>query len=338
MNTPLASVPFVVDGLIAPGLHLLAGAPKVGKSWLALWLSLTVAKGDAVWNMKTRQGTTLYLCLEDSTIRIQNRLFDITEDAPGCVHFATDAHIIGAGLEEQIKTFLDEHPDTVMVIIDTLQMVRRAVFDTSYANDYRELTALKKLADSHGIAILLIHHLRKENDSDTFNRISGTTALQGAVDSSFTLVEDKRGSGKARLSCIGRDIEYRELELKRNGENIWEMISDSATQPDILKDSIIFLLSDFMGDKTVFTGTPTELSALISAGSDDTVSAKALSKRLVQSAEELANAGIAFEIRRSNGKRLIILRRISDDSDGKTGSGASPPAVDPVGTESQKTA
>ncbi len=226
----------------------------------------------------------------------------------------------------------------MLVIIDTLQMVRRAVFDTSYANDYRELTALKKLADSHTIAILLIHHLRKENDSDTFNRISGTTALQGAVDSSFTLVEDKRGSGKARLSCIGRDIEYRELELGRNGENVWELISDSCEHPELLKDSIIFLLSDFMKDKTVFTGTPTELSALLGANSADTVSAKMLSKRLLQNADELANAGITFEIRRSNGKRLITLRRNSDDSDVDMGSVPSPPAVDPVGTESRKTA
>jgi len=307
MNTPLAPIPFVVDGLLAPGLNLLAGAAKVGKSWLALWLSVAVAKGGDIWGMKTRQGTMLYLCLEDSTIRVQNRLFEITEDAPDCVHFTTEAHAIGEGLEDQIETFLAEHPDTVLVIIDTLQMIRRAVFDTSYANDYRELSALKKLADAHGIAILLIHHLRKENDGDTFNRISGTTALQGAVDSSFTLVEDRRGSGKALLSCIGRDIEYRELELRRNNDNIWEVLSDSAAKPEMLKDNIILLLSDFMRDRIEFTATPTEVAKLLSAGSDDPVSAKALSKRLVLNSDDLAAAGISFESRRSNGKRLITL-------------------------------
>jgi len=330
MNAPLTPVPFVVDGLLAPGLNLLAGAAKVGKSWLALWLSVAVARGEDIWGMKTRQGTTLYLCLEDSTIRIQNRLFEITEDAPDCVHFTTEARIIDAGLEEQIETFLAEHPDTVLVIIDTLQMVRRAVFDTSYANDYRELSALKKLADAHGIAILLIHHLRKENDGDTFNRISGTTALQGAVDSSFTLVEDRRGSGKAILSCIGRDIEYRELELRRNDDNIWEVLSDSTAKPEMLKDNIIFLLSDFMKDKSEFTGTPTEVAELLSAGSDDPVSAKALSKRLVLNSDDLAGAGISFESRRSNGKRLVTLRRASDDSDVETGSAPSPRTIDPV--------
>lgn len=212
-------------------------------------------------------------------------------------------------------------------------MVRRAVFDISYANDYRELSALKKLADRHGIAILLIHHLRKENDSDTFNRISGTTALQGAVDSSFTLVEDKCGCGRAVLSCIG-DIEYRELEPRRNDDNIWEVSSDSAAEPQVLKDNIILLLSDFMKDKVEFTATPTELSALLCAGSDDIVSAKALSKRLVQNknSDELANAGIFFESRRSNGKRLITLRRNGDDSDDEMRNLPAPPAIGPVVT------
>lgn len=226
MDRPLEPPNFVVDTLISQGLHILAGSPKVGKSWLALWLAVTVAKGEPVWGMSVKQGTTLYLCLEDSVLRIQNRLFEITEDAPDSVHFCTECAPIGQGLEEQVEGFLVAHPDTVLVLVDTLQMVR-PVHDATYANDYRDLSVLKRLADKHGIAILLIHHLRKETADDVFNRISGTTAISGAVDSSFTLVEDKRGSGKAKLSCIGRDIEYRELTMERNGENVWEMVADS---------------------------------------------------------------------------------------------------------------
>ena len=217
MDRPLEPPNFVVDTLISQGLHILAGSPKVGKSWLALWLAVTVAKGEPVWNMTTRQGTTLYLCLEDSVLRIQNRLFEITEDAPSSVHFCTECTLIGQGLEEQVDAFVAAHPDTVLVIIDTLQMVR-PVHDATYANDYRDLSVLKRQADKHGIAILLIHHLRKEKAEDVFHRISGTTAISGAVDSSFTLVEEKRGSGRARLTCVGRDIEYRELELRRGEE------------------------------------------------------------------------------------------------------------------------
>ena len=64
MSMPLEPLNFVVDSLISPGLHILAGSPKVGKSWLALWLSVMVAKGEPIWGMETRQGTTLYLCVD----------------------------------------------------------------------------------------------------------------------------------------------------------------------------------------------------------------------------------------------------------------------------------
>ena len=169
MSQPLTPLNFVVDTLLSQGLHILAGSPKVGKSWLALWLAVTVAKGEAVWGMGVKQGTTLYLCLEDSTLRIQNRLFEITEDAPANVHFTTNSDTLGKGLEEQLRAFLSEHPDTVLVIIDTLQMIRGAGYDNTYANDYRDLSVLKHIADTHGIAILLIHHLRKELADDVFS-------------------------------------------------------------------------------------------------------------------------------------------------------------------------
>ena len=311
MDRPLEPPNFVVDTLISQGLHILAGSPKVGKSWLALWLAVTVAKGEPVWNMTTKQGTTLYLCLEDSVLRIQNRLFEITEDAPSSVHFCTECALIGQGLEEQVDAFIAAHPDTVLVIIDTLQMVR-PIHDATYANDYRDLSVLKRLADKHGIAILLIHHLRKEKAEDVFHRISGTTAISGAVDSSFTLVEEKRGSGRARLTCVGRDIEYRELELERSGDNVWQLVSDSRT------------LSELMRDRTEFIGTPTELSEQIDPVDVERISPKKVSRQILQNLDALRKIGISAVVRRSNGRRLIELQRAeSDDTQGV-------PAVDPV--------
>ena len=323
MDRPLEPPNFVVDTLISQGLHILAGSPKVGKSWLALWLAVTVAKGEPVWNMTTRQGTTLYLCLEDSVLRIQNRLFEITEDAPSSVHFCTECDLIGQGLEEQVDAFVAAHPDTVLVIIDTLQMVS-PIHDATYANDYRDLSVLKRLADKHGIAILLIHHLRKEKAEDVFHRISGTTAISGAVDSSFTLVEEKRGSGKARLTCVGRDIEYRELELERSGDNVWQLVSDSRTQPELLGDRIVYLLSELMRDRTEFIGTPTELSEQIDPVDVERISPKKVSRQILQNLDALRKIGISAVVRRSNGRRLIELQRAeSDDTQGV-------PAVDPV--------
>ena len=314
MSIPLQPLNFVVDTLLSQGLHILAGSPKVGKSWLALWLAVSVAKGEPVWGMSTRQGTTLYLCLEDSTLRIQNRLFEITEDAPASVHFCTESFILVNGLVEQMENFITEHPDTALIIIDTLQMIRGTNYDNTYANDYRDLSVLKKLADRHGIAILLIHHLRKEFADDVFNRISGTTGISGAVDSSFTLIEDKRGSGRAKLHCIGRDIEYREIELERNAENVWELVSDSRVQPELLGDRIIFLLSVFMKERSEFIGTPTELTEQIDTDGSESISPKKVSRQILKSLDALQKNGISAVIRRSNGKRLIALRR-ADSAD-----------------------
>lgn len=307
MNMPYVPISYVIDGLVSGGLHILAGSPKVGKSWLALWLAVTVAKGESVWGNPVKRGTTLYLCLEDSTIRIQNRLLEIAEDAPDNVHFATEAQPIGRGLEEQLETFIDEHPDTVMMIIDTLQMIRGTTSDNTYANDYRDLSTLKKLADKHAIAILVIHHLRKEHDGDIFNRISGTTGLQGAVDGSFTLVEENRGSGKARLSCIGRDIEYRELELSRDEDNIWQLVRDSREQADMRQDELLLRLSGMLKVEFHFKGTATELADKLSEPGRPKISSKTITRKLKQNHEACAQLGISFSTRRSNGSRLVEL-------------------------------
>ena len=93
-STAYEPVSFVVDDLLPQGLHLLAGAPKIGKSWLALWLCLCAAQGKPLWTFATRPCEVLYLCLEDSTLRIQNRLFEITEDAPA--HAALRRHVPAA--------------------------------------------------------------------------------------------------------------------------------------------------------------------------------------------------------------------------------------------------
>ena len=222
-STAYEPVSFVVDDLLPQGLHLLAGAPKIGKSWLALWLCLCAAQGKPLWTFATRPCEVLYLCLEDSFQRIQSRLFEITEDAPASVHFTTNSDTLGKGLEEQLCAFLSEHPDTVLVIIDTLQRIRTAGNDANaYASDYRDIGVLKALADKHRIAILLVHHLRKMNDDDPMNMISGTTGLSGATDSNFVLRKSKRRENTATLYCTGRDIPYRELALEFDGEMTFE--------------------------------------------------------------------------------------------------------------------
>lgn len=164
MSQPLTPLNFVVDTLLSQGLHILAGSPKVGNSWLTLWLCLCAAQGKPLWTFATRPCEVLYLCLEDSFQRIQSRLFDLTEDAPPTLHFAVMSQQLHNGLVEQIEQFLKEHPQTRLIVIDTLQRIRTAGNDANpYASDYRDIGVLKALADKHRIAILLVHHLRKKS-------------------------------------------------------------------------------------------------------------------------------------------------------------------------------
>lgn len=310
MTMPLKPISFIIDNLLSEGLHILAGSPKVGKSWLALWLSVAVSKGEEVWGNKVKEGITLYLCFEDSQIRIQNRLFDITDEATDAVNFCTENAMLGGELEERIINFIKEHPDTVLIIIDTLQMIRNTSKDHNYANDYSDLRILKDLADKYGIAILLIHHLRKEYDKDPFNRISGTTGIQGVVDSSFILVEESRGSKVATLSCVGRDIDYREIKLERDEDNIWQVVTDSFVNKDVLLDDTVLLLSEFMEDREYHKSTPTELAEILSKNRDDKISPKTLSKKILQNTKELEESSISVVLRKSNGKRLIEIFKI----------------------------
>lgn len=103
MTTVYKPIEFVIDGLLAQGLYILAGAPKVGKSWLALDMCLSIAKGESVLGQKTLQGTALYLCLEDSYVRIQNRLYEITDVPTENLYFSVMSESIGNGLKNKSK-------------------------------------------------------------------------------------------------------------------------------------------------------------------------------------------------------------------------------------------
>ena len=324
LTTVLPPIRFVVSGLLSQGLHVLAGAPKVGKSWLALHLCLCVAQGKPIWGLPVTKGSALYLCLEDSYSRIQNRLLDITDSAPDNLFFSTMSAKLRSGLEEQIEEFLAKHPDTNLVVIDTFQRIRLIANDVNpYANDYRDLGVLKELADKHQIAIVLIHHLRKMNDDDPMNMISGTTGISGAADSSFVLRKDKRSSKTATLYCTGRDIEYRELSLEFNpAAHVWNLLSDSVTAEPIPSDSTIRSLSAFLDAQKVFSGTATELSEVLKPYCEETLQPNVLMKKLLRHRQELSEMGIALETRRTHDRKEISLRRVDCvGNDGKSDTG-----------------
>ena len=313
MTQPLKPIEFGVYNLITQGLFILAGAPKIGKSWLALDICLSVAKGEPVLNANTNRGTALYLCLEDSKIRIQNRLYEMTDEPTEDLHFALLANSISNGLEEQIETFISEHINTKIIFIDTLQKIRSDSPDSTYATDYKELSVLKSIADKNSVAIVLVHHLRKTKDSDPFNMISGTTGLSGCVDGSFVLSESKRGSRAATLYCVGRDIENRKIELKFDNNTHRWITDEILSEKENKSKFFIKMIFDFISERKNFVGTATELVNLLTPKFDTEIFPNRLTRDLVQNAYELANYGIKFSYKRSNGQRIISLTA----SDGK---------------------
>lgn len=314
MNTPMKPIEYCVDGLISQGLFVLAGAPKVGKSWLALDMCLSIAKGEKVLGKETLCGHAVYLSLEDSLIRLQNRLYELTDEPSDNLNFAIMAESISNGLPEQIEYCRKRFDDLKIVVIDTLQKVRNES-ESSYSSDYKELSVLKSLADKLGIAIVLVHHTRKCSDSDPFNMISGSTGLSGCVDGSMVLIESKRGSRKAKLHCVGRDIENQEINVVFENSR-WKVSDDIK---NVKPDYFSFAVHDFMVTQKTFKGSATQLAEKLSALLYKEVFSNRVKKDLIQHAYDLQDYGVAFESKRSNGQRIIILNydMKSDSSDGR---------------------
>lgn len=322
-------ITFLVDNLLPQGLHLLAGAPKIGKSWLALWLCLRVARGEPLWNFPTHPCEVLYLCLEDSFQRIQSRLFDLTESAPPTLHFAVMAEQIQSGLLDQIEQFLTVHPATGLVVIDTLQRIRSAGNDVSpYASDYRDIGVLKALADRRRIAILLVHHLRKLSDDDPMNMISGTTGLSGATDSNFVLRKSKRRENTATLYCTGRDIAYRELSLEFDGDtHIWNLLSDNCELAEQSGGRLTVLLAALLQEQRSVCAPAKALLEKIDPAGMEGYSPNSFSHQIRKSVDTLRRSGISVSFRKSNGERLICLKR-ADGVDDLTAENTVP--IDPA--------
>ena len=257
---PLEKPSFVVDGLIPTGLTLFCGSQKIGKSWLMLKLCLCVSQGISLWDMPTQEGDVLYLCLEDTFCRIQDRLFRLTDEASGRLHFAVASDKLSDGLIVQLEDYLKEYPDSRLIVIDTLQKIRTASKDNAYASDYGDISLIKDFADRHSLAVVVVHHIRKQNDSDVFNKVSGTTGLTGSADATFVLEQESRVSNAAKLYVTGRDTPYQEFKL-RFRDCSWELV-ERKEQEQIERESIpdiLFRLVKFMQGREEWTGTATEL-------------------------------------------------------------------------------
>ena len=307
--------PAIVENLIYPGTYILAGAPKVGKSFFVAQLAYHIATGQKLWDYEVKQSTVLYLALEDDHRRLQKRMcrmFGV--DGTANLHFAITSKKLGEGLEDQLEEFINKYPDTRIIIIDTLQKIRQGGNDTySYANDYECVGALKKFADRTEICLLIVHHTRKQQASDKFDMISGTTGILGCADGAFILQKEKRTDSTATLDIVGRDQCDQKLYLVRNQEKLfWDL---DHTETELWKappDPIVLKISEFItNENPKWSGTASELVEILKLD----IPPNALAKKLNIGAGNLENDfGIRYENSRNHDGRRINFELISSEA------------------------
>ena len=237
---------FLIDGILTPGLNLLAGPRKQGKSWLALNMAINVAKGEKMWDRDTVQGDVLYMALEDNDDRINKRMSAILddEDAPQNLQFTYEIAAKGGGISTGLEMYLKDNPNVKLVIIDVLQKIRgsKKSGQTEYEHDYAEMGALKKVADKSGITILVVTHTRKTKDEDWMNEIAGGVGVTGAADTILMISKEKDRKNNI-LHIAGRDVPRIDLEISFNKDKcIWEYLG-TADELNIKRDEELYATS-----------------------------------------------------------------------------------------------
>ena len=298
----------IVDGLLYNGTYLFVGSPKIGKSFFMAQIGYHISKGLPLWGFSVRQGTVLYLALEDDYARLQKRLSQMFGmEGSENFYFATKSKSLNDGLEKQLVTFVTEHKDARLIIIDTLQKVREVGGDKfSYASDYEIVTKLKAFSDKYGICFLVVHHTRKMESSDSFDMISGTNGLLGAADGAFVMQKEKRTDNKAVLEVAGRDQQDQKLWLNFNRERcVWEL---TKTETELWKepeDPVLEKIKELVTETTPeWAGTATELVEVLQVE----MQPNALSRKLNVSLERLIlEYGIQYKTERGHDGRKIRL-------------------------------
>ena len=306
--------PPIIDGLLYPGVYLLAGSGKIGKSFLMAQLGYHVSTGSSLWGLPVRKCKVLYLALEDSFSRLQKRLYQMFgEECSDSFILTTTANRLRDGLEEQLMNYLHDNPDTGLIIIDTLIMIRGEDDESySYAEDYDFVMNLKQYAMRFNLCMILVHHTRKEIAEDPFDMISGTKGLYAAADGAFVFMKDKRTSSNATLFVTGRDQPDAKIALVRDPERLsWELESMETElwkePPDPVLEAVANVVAE---DDPFWEGTSTELTDLIQAD----IKPNALSMKLNVNSSRLANEyGIRYSNQRIHEGRRIRLELLPRD-------------------------
>lgn len=311
LEEPITEADWVIEDLLPVGAHILAGAPKIGKSWMVLAIGLAVSMGQPFWDYTVCQGAVLYLCLEDTYARVKKRLWKLTDEANDRFYLANSAATIKDGLAAQIDYFVITHPDLKLVFIDTFQKVRSPTCDSIYAADYGDFSALKAVADKHSLAMMLVHHTHKMADEDIMNTVSGSSGITGSADSIWVLKRASRGVGDATLTVTGRDVEFRELKLALR-DCRWSLIERTSEEELEERDvpSCVLRVLEFINalGEGVWRGSVGEL---IEAAEISGITTAIFGKFLAQHSVFMRLRSVAYSKKHTSSGQIVTLERIN---------------------------
>ena len=248
-----APLEFAIPQLIPEGLSVLAGPPKAGKSVILLQFGLSAARGGELFGMEVDKHKVLYLALEDSDRRMQQRCRELMggEDIPDWFDYllnVSPGELIDT-IHEYIKEYKQYHP---LVMVDTLGKILEAPRngEPTYERDYRIVCDLKTQADHYpGSAVLASRHTKKGKSDDWLDLVSGTNAIAGAADTILAL-QRMRGSSDGVLHVTGRDLEDSEFALKIDRPLGWALDGEDMEEASRRMTTVRTLSGKVLGDRS----------------------------------------------------------------------------------------
>ncbi len=250
----------IVPGIVCEGINLLAGKPKIGKSWAALEIAIACATGSTcLGGITPTRGKVLYAACEDNKRRLQTRMRKLLGENvewPKDLTLATQWERLDKKGAEHIEEWLSENPDAVLVILDTLASVKPIRTQQGYLDDYTALEPLHKIIKQTATACLVLHHQRKSEADDPLDTISGTLGLTGAADNAIVLRSGPQGTS---LYVRGREMAQNDYAIRFDKVSCrWSIIGDAQeVQMSDIRKSIL----DVLYDKPNYL-TPKEIATL----------------------------------------------------------------------------
>lgn len=243
---------WIVPGIVPAGLAVLAGRPKLGKSWLALSMAIAVGTGGHVLGRQVEQGRVLYLALEDNERRIQDRLRKLRAPSNAAIDFRFGWRPLTDGGTADLMQAVNENAYR-LVTIDTVSRALGRADQMDLADMNMTFGALQRLAMEREFGLTLVDHHRKAagGAGDVIDDVMGATSKVGVADCAMGIYRE-RGQSTATLKIAGRDVDDQELALQWDATTFcWQLVGTaSGVKAESLQADILAAIEEHGGEAT----------------------------------------------------------------------------------------